>query len=208
MFALGWRIFFRHVDDVLDPRRVRRAAAWSGAAAVVALVGMLALEARLGWTAQPPLRSVAAIVLLAAGVGLLTFACFSTRRPPDPSATINGRQVRASWQNSVRTSVQPYLQRRPCPVAPEDREAVRTDTVLLRRGLIGTVARVTPLLGAGVAAVGAGPLLDVAPWWPVVSVALYVLVLPEYVVRLGRSERARVAAEAAEPLEVAADPTS
>ena len=208
MFALGWRIFFRHVDDVLDPRRVRRAAAWSGGAAVVALVGMLVLEARLGWTAQPPLRSVAAIVLLAAGVGLLTFACFPTRRTPDPSATINGRQVRASWQNSVRTSVQPYLQRRPCPVAPEDREAVRTDTVLLRHGLIGTLARVTPLLGAGVAAVGAGPVLDVAPWWPVVSVALYVLVLPEYLVRLGRSEHARVAAEAAEPLEVPAGPTS
>lgn len=104
MFALGWRIFFRHVDDVLDPRRVRRAAAWSGAAAVVALVGMLVLEARLGWTTQPPLRSVAAIALLAAGVGLLTFACFPTRRPPDPSATINGRQVRASWPDFVSSN--------------------------------------------------------------------------------------------------------
>lgn len=208
MFALGWRIFFRHVDDVLEPRRVRRAAAWSGAAAVVALVGMLVLEARLGWTMQPPLRSVAAIVLLAAGVGLLTFACFPTRRPPDPSATINGRQVRASWQNSVRWSVQPYLLRRPRPVRPEDREAVRTDTVLLRRGLIGTLARVTPLVAAGVAGVLAAFVLEAASWFHLLWMSVYALVLPEYVVRLGRSERARVDAEAAEPLEVPAGPTS
>ncbi|MBF4584920.1 hypothetical protein [Curtobacterium sp. VKM Ac-2887] len=194
MFALGWRIFFRHVDDVLDPRRVRRAAAWSGAAAVVALVGMLVLEARLGWTAQPPLRSVAAIVLLAAGVGLLTFACFPTRRPPDPSATINGRQVRASWQNSVRWSVQPYLLRRPRPVRPEDREAVRTDTVLLRRGLIGTLARVTPVSLAGIAAVAGGLLLGFDHVLSFAWILLSPMSLVEYVVRLGRSERARVAA--------------
>lgn len=195
MFALGWRIFFRHVDDVLDPRRVRRAAAWSGAAAVVALVGMLVLEARLGWTAQPPLRSVAAIVLLAAGVGLLTFACFPTRRPPDPSATINGRQVRASWQNSVRTSVQPYLLRRPRPVRPEDREAVRTDTVLLRRGLIGTLARVTPVSLAGIAAVAGGLLLGFDHVLPFAWILLSPMSLVEHVVRLGRSERARVATD-------------
>lgn len=195
MFALGWRIFFQHVDDVLDPRRVRRAAAWSGAAAVVALVGMLVLEARLGWTAQPPLRSVAAIVLLAAGVGLLTFACFPTRRPPDPSATINGRQVRASWQNSVRTSVQPYLLRRPRPVRPEDREAVRTDTVLLRRGLIGTLARVTPVTLAGVASVAGGLLLGFDHVLPFAWILLSPMSLVEHVVRLGRSERARVATD-------------
>ncbi|MEJ8282706.1 hypothetical protein [Curtobacterium citreum] len=195
MFALGWRIFFRHVDDALDPRRVRRAGGWSGAAAVVALVGMLVLEARLGWTAQPPLRSVAAIVLLAAGVGLLTFACFPTRRPPDPSATINGRQVRASWQNSVRRSMQPYLLRRPRPVRPEDREAVRTDTVLLRRGLIGTLARVTPVSLAGIAAVAGGLLLGFDHVLPFAWILLSPMSLVEHVVRLGRSERARVATD-------------
>lgn len=208
MFALGWRIFFRHVDDVLEPRRVRRAAAWSGAAAVVALVGMLVLEARLGWTTQPPLRSVAAIVLLAAGVGLLTFACFPTRRPPDPSATINGRQVRASWQLAARGATQHYLQRRQVPVPPEHREIVRTDTVLLRRGLIGTLARVTPLVAAGVAGVLAAFVLEAASWFHLLWMSVYALGLAEYVVRLGRSERARVDAEAAEPLEVPAGPTS
>ncbi|MBF4606061.1 hypothetical protein [Curtobacterium sp. VKM Ac-1393] len=198
MLAFGWRVFFRHVDDVLERRRVRRAAAWSGAAGVVALALMLVLEARLHWTEPGHLRSVAGIVLLAAGVGLLTFACFPTRRPPDPSATINGRQVRASWQNSVRTSVQPYLERRPRPVAPDDREAVRTDTVLLRRGLIGTLARITPLLLAGLAAVLGGLLLDYRSWFPAAFVLLHVLRLPEYVVRLGRAERARIAAGPAE----------
>jgi len=98
VFTLGWQVFRRHVTDVLDPARVRRAAVWSRVAAVVVLVGMAVLEARVDWTGTTPVRSVVAMVLLALGVGLLTFACIPTWQPPDPSTTINGRQVRPSWQ--------------------------------------------------------------------------------------------------------------
>lgn len=209
MFTLGRQVFRRHVTDVLDPARVRRAARWSGVAAVVALVGMAVLEARVDWTGTAPVRSVVAMVLLALGVGLLTFACIPTWQPPDPSTTINGRQVRPSWQLSARGAVQLYLQRRPVPVPPEHREVVRTDTVLLRRGLIGTLARVAPVVAAGVAAVLAAFILGNARWFHVLWMASYVLVLSEYVVRLGRAERARLAAESLEPApETPARPTS
>ncbi|MBF4614163.1 hypothetical protein [Curtobacterium sp. VKM Ac-1376] len=117
MFTLGWQVFRRHVTDVLDPARVRRAAAWSGIAAI-----------------------------------------------------------------------------------PEHRDIVRTDTVLLRRGMIGVLARVAPVVAAGVAAVLAAFILGNASWFHVLWMAGYVLVLSEYVVRLGRSERARLAAEALAPV--------
>ncbi|PYY65865.1 hypothetical protein DEJ30_02060 [Curtobacterium sp. MCPF17_003] len=68
VFTLGWQVFRRRVTDVLGPARVRRAARWSGFAAVVALVGMAVLEARLDWTGAAPVRSVAAMVLLALGL--------------------------------------------------------------------------------------------------------------------------------------------
>ncbi|MBT1675217.1 hypothetical protein [Curtobacterium aurantiacum] len=211
MFTLGWQVFRRHVTDVLDPARVRRAALWSGIAAVVALVGMVVLEARVDWTGTTPVRSVVAMVLLALGVGLLTFACIPTWRPPDPSTTINGRQVRPSWQLAARGATQLYVQRRPVPVLPEHRDIVRTDTVLLRRGMIGMLARVAPVVAAGVAAVLAAFILGNARWFHVLWMASYVLVLSEYVVRLGRSERARLAAESLEPEpapETPARPTS
>ncbi|MBT1544325.1 hypothetical protein [Curtobacterium aurantiacum] len=202
MFTLGWQVFRRHVTDVLDPARVRRAA-------VVALVGMVVLEARVDWTGTTPVRSVVAMVLLALGVGLLTFACIPTWRPPDPSTTINGRQVRPSWQLAARGATQLYVQRRPVPVLPEHRDIVRTDTVLLRRGMIGMLARVAPVVAAGVGAVLAAFILGNARWFHVLWMASYVLVLSEYVVRLGRSERARLAAESLEPApETPARPTS
>lgn len=200
MFTLGWQVFRRHVTDVLDPARVRRAALWSAFAAVVALVGMALLEARVDWTGATPVRSVVAMVLLAFGVGLLTFACIPTWQPPDPSTTINGRQVRPSWQWAARPSVRPYLQRRAVPIHPEDRETVRTDTVLLRRGLIGALARTVPLAAAGAAALVGGVVLGGLPvvWalWPVV----YGMHFPDLVVRLGRSERARLSAESHGPV--------
>jgi hypothetical protein len=213
VFTLGWQVFRRHVTDVLDPARVRRASRWSGFAAIVALVGMAVLEARVDWTGTTPVRSVVAMVPLALGVGLLAFACIPTWQPPDPSATINGRQVRPSWQLSARGAVQLYLQRRPVPVLPEHRDIVRTDTVLLRRGLIGTLARVTPVVASGVAAVLAAFVLGTASWFHVLWMASYALVLSEYVVRLGRSERARLAADAVDPApapapETPARPTS
>lgn len=209
MFTLGWQVFLRHVTDVLHPARVRRAALWSGFAAVVALVGMAVLEARVDWAGTTPVRSVVAMVLLALGVGLLTFACTPTWQPPDPSTTINGRQVRPSWQLAARGATQLYLQRRPVPVLPEHREIVRTDTVLLRRGLIGMLARVTPLLGSGLVAVLGAFVLGPASGFHVLLIAVYTIGLSEYFVRLGRSERARLAAESFDPApETPARPTS
>ncbi|KIQ08254.1 hypothetical protein [Curtobacterium flaccumfaciens] len=209
MFTLGWQVFRRHVTDVLDPARVRRAAVWSRVAAVVALVGMAILEARVDWTGTTPVRSVVAMVLLALGVGLLTFACIPTWQPPDPSTTINGRQVRPSWQLAARGATQLYLQRRPVPVLPEHRDIVRTDTVLLRRGLIGMLARVAPLLGSGLVAVLGAFVLGAASGFHVLAIAAYTVGLSEYFVRIGRSERARVAAESLEPApETPARPTS
>ncbi|UXZ58368.1 hypothetical protein ACL00U_02745 [Curtobacterium poinsettiae] len=209
MFTLGWQVFRRHVTDVLDPARVRRAAVWSGVAAVVALVGMAILEARVDWTGTTPVRSVVAMVLLALGVGLLTFACIPTWQPPDPSTTINGRQVRPSWQLAARGATQLYVQRRPVPVLPEHRDIVRTDTVLLRRGLIGMLARVAPLLGSGLVAVLGAFVLGAASGFHVLAIAAYTVGLSEYFVRIGRSERARVAAESLEPApETPARPTS
>jgi hypothetical protein len=199
VFTLGWQVFRRHVTDVLDPARVRRAALWSALAAVVALVGMAALEARVDWTGATPVRSVVAMVLLALGVGLLTFACIPTWRPPDPSTTINGRQVRPSWQVAARGATQLYVQRRPVPVLPGHREIVRTDTVLLRRGLIGMLARAAPLLGSGLVAVLGAFILGPASWFHLLWFVAYTVGLSEYFVRLGRSERARLAAESLEP---------
>jgi hypothetical protein len=209
MFTLGWQVFRRHVTDVLDPARVRPAALWSGFAAVVALVGMAVLEARVDWTGTTPVRSVVAMVLLALGVGLLTFACIPTWQPPDPSTTINGRQVRPSWQLAARGATQLYVQRRPVPVLPQHREIVRTDTFLLRRGLIGTLARVAPLLGSGLVAALGAFALGAASGFQVLLIAVYMIGLSEYVVKLGRSERARLAAESLEPApETPARPTS
>jgi hypothetical protein len=209
VFTLGWQVFRRHVTDVLDPARVRRAAVWSRVAAVVVLVGMAVLEARVDWTGTTPVRSVVAMVLLALGVGLLTFACIPTWQPPDPSTTINGRQVRPSWQLAARGATQLYVQRRPVPVLPEHRDIVRTDTVLLRRGLIGMLARVAPLLGSGLVAVLGAFVLGAASGFLVLAIAAYTVGLSEYFVRIGRSERARVAAESLEPApETPARPTS
>ena len=209
MFKIGWQVFRRHVTDVLDPARVRRAALWSGFAAAVALVGMAVLEARVDWTGTTPVRSVVAMVLLALGVGLLAFACIPTWQPPDPSTTINGRQVRPSWQLAARGATQLYVQRRPVPVLPEHRDVVRTDTGLLRRGLIGMLARVAPLLGSGLVAVLGAFVLGAASGFHVLAIAAYTVGLSEYFVRIGRSERARVAAESLEPApETPARPTS
>jgi hypothetical protein len=170
---------------------------------------MAVLEARVDWTGTTPVRSVVAMVLLALGVGLLTFACIPTWQPPDPSTTINGRQVRPSWQLAARGATQLYVQRRPVPVLPEHREIVRTDTVLLRRGLIGMLARVTPLLGSGLVAVLGAFALGAASGFHVLLIAVYTIGLSEYVVKLGRSERARLAAESLEPApETPARPTS
>jgi hypothetical protein len=195
MFTLGWQVFRRHVTDVLDPARVRRAARWSGFAAVVALVGMAVLEARVDWTGTTPVRSVVAMVLLALGVGLLTFACIPTWQPPDPSTSAGATLVAA--RRAGRHAALRAASAGAGPAgAPRDR---RTDTVLLRRGLIGMLARAAPLLGSGLVVVLGAFILGPASWFHVLWIAVYTVGLSEYFVRLGRSERARLSAEALEP---------
>lgn len=206
MLALGWQVFRRHAFDVLDRGRMRRAGLWSAGTAVVAAAAMTVLQARLGWTGTGPASSAVGIALLAVGVGLVVFACLPTRRPPDPSATINGRQVRPTERAAVRAAVEPYLLRRPRPVRPEDREVVRTDTVLLRRSLIGTLRRAAPAVLSVVAAVGALVALGQLRWWYLAWAAVWVGQVSETLVRLGRSERARRAAEAAEAAEPSEPP--
>ncbi|MFJ4295057.1 hypothetical protein [Curtobacterium sp. NPDC089689] len=190
----------RHAGDVFDRARVRRAAGIAGAATVVSVVALSALEARFGWAGTGLVRSVVAIAFLALGVGLLVFGCVPTRRPLDPAATINGRPVRVDLRFAARPTTKRYLRRRAVPVAPEDRDAVLADTMLLRRGLIALIGRAGPLLGGGVAAAVACVVAGWAQWFPLLWVAGYALSLPGYLADLGRTERARRAAlDAPEP---------
>jgi hypothetical protein len=199
VFILGWRVLLARIGTVVDAARVHRAAWIAVACSVVVLVGAVALQLAFGWAGTGPARPVVVIALVSLGLGSIVFSCFPTDRPLDPAATINGRQVRPDWQMSVRGSVQPYLGRQQRPVAPEDREAVLTDVRLLQRGLIRRLTRLTPLLGGiallGVAAFVGSDLRPIGLLWA----ALYVCALPELVVRLGRSERARLAALSADP---------
>lgn len=200
MFRLGCSVFRRHTGDVFDRARVRRAAWIAGAATVVSVVALSALEARFGWAGTGLVRSVVAIALLAIGIGLLVFGCVPTRRPLDPAATINGRPVRVDLRFAARPKTKRYLRRRAVPVAPEDRDAVLADTMLLRRGLIALIGRAGPLLGGGVAAAVACVVAGWAQWFPLLWVAGYVLSAPGYLADLGRTERARLAAlDAPEP---------
>ncbi|MEK6311626.1 MAG: hypothetical protein V4755_13045 [Curtobacterium sp.] len=197
MFRLGCSVFRRHAGDVFDHARVRRAAAIAAAALVVSVVALSGLEARLGWTGTGPVRSVVAIALLALGVGLLAFGCIPTRRPLEPAATINGRPVRVDLRFAARPTTKRYLRRRAEPVPPEDRDAVLTDTLLLRRGLIALIGRAGPLLGAGVAAACACVVTGGMQWFTLLWIAGYAFSLPGWLVDLGRTERARRAALAA-----------
>ncbi len=187
-----------HAGDVFDRARVRRAVGIAAAAVVVSVVAMIGLEARLGWTHVGPVRSGVAIALLALGVGLFVLGCVPTRRPPDPAATINGRQVRVDWRLAARPTTKRYFGWRAVPVDPSDRDAVLADAVLLRRGLIGVIGRAAPLLGALALAAVAGrvPRCRVRALAAAgVDGAVPVLVVG-YVADLGRTERARLAARA------------
>ncbi|KTR08363.1 hypothetical protein [Curtobacterium luteum] len=197
MFRLGCSVFRRHAGDVFDRARVRRAVAIAAAAFAVSVVALSGLEARLGWTGTGPVRSAVAIALLALGVGLLTFGCIPTRHPLDPAATINGRPVRVDLRFAARPTTKRYLRRRAVPVAPEDRDAVLTDTLLLRRGLIALIGRAGPLLGAGVAAACACVVTAWTQWFPLLWVVGYAFSIPGTLADLGRTERARLAALAA-----------
>lgn len=196
MFRLGCSVLRRHAGDVFDPARVRRAVGIAAAAVVISVVAMVGLEARLGWTHTGPVRSVVAIALLALGVGLFVLGCVPTRRPLDPAATINGRQVRTDWRLAARPATKRYFGWRAVPVDPSDRDAVLADAVLLRRGLTGLIGRAAPLLGALAFAVVGFRSAGFEYWLPVFWVVLYGCSLVGYVADLGRTERARLAAGA------------
>lgn len=199
MFRLGWQVLRERIPTVVDPARARRAVWIAAACSVVVLVGAVALQLAFGWAGTGPVRPVVVIALVSLGLGSIVFSGFRTDRPLDPAATINGRQVRPDWQMSVRWSVQPYLARRQLPVTPEDRAAVLTDVGLLQRGLVRRLTRLAPLLGGvallGIAAFARSDVRPIALLWA----AVYVCTLPDLVVRLGRSERARLAALAVDP---------
>lgn len=199
MFRLGWQVLWERIGDVVDSAGVRRAIRISVVAAVFALIAAVVLQVRFAWAGTSVLGAVAALALVALGFGLLLFSCFPTARPVDPAATINGRQVRPDTLMAVRWSVQPYLDRRPRPVAPDDRAAVLNDVPLLQRGLIRRLSRFGPtIVGLALLCLGAivaGGFHSVVFLWPV----LYVGMIPDMVVRLGRSERARLAALATTP---------
>ncbi|GGL04768.1 hypothetical protein JOE58_003137 [Curtobacterium luteum] len=196
MFRLGCSVLRRHAGDVFDPARVRRAVGIAAAAVVISVVAMVGLEARLGWTHTGPVRSVVAIALLALGVGLFVLGCVPARRPLDPAATINGRQVRIDWRLAARPATKRYFGWRAVPVDPSDRDAVLADAVLLRRGLTGLIGRAAPLLGALAFAVVGFRSAGFEYWLPVFWVVLYGCSLVGYVADLGRTERARLAARA------------
>lgn len=199
MFRLGWQVLWARVGEVVDPARVRRAARITAVVTAVALVAAVVLQLRFPWAGSTPLGAVVAITLMTPGFGLLLFSCFPTARPVDPAATINGRQVRPDAQLTVRWSVQPYLDRRPRPIAPDDRAAILNDVPSLQRGTVRRLSRLGPLF-LGLALVGLGAIAAVGFHTAfVVWGVLYVGLLPEMLVRLGRSERARRAALATEP---------
>lgn len=188
------------LGEVLDPARVRRAAWLAGGIAALALIGLVALHRANGWAGTGILGPVLTIAFSTIGVGAVAYACFPTARAAGPELRTDGRQIRPDWQLSVRWQVQPYLGRKPRPVAPEDRAAVLEDVPLLQRGLARRLSRLGPLLlgvvAGAIAGLFGGQIEVFVVLWPFV----YLLTLPDMVVRLGRAERARTAAlEAPEP---------
>ncbi|WP_439693702.1 hypothetical protein ACRQ4B_05595 [Curtobacterium sp. SP.BCo] len=199
MFRLGWQVLWTRIGAVVDVERVRRAAVIAAAVTLVAVVVSVVLQLRSAWAGSSPLGAGVAIALTTVGVGLLLFSCFPTARPLEPAATINGRQVRPDALLTVRWSVEPYLVHRPKPITPDDRAAVLDDVHLLQRGLIGRLSRFGPMtLGLALLGLGFGVATEFRSV-AFLSVLLYVGLIPDLVVRLGRSERARLAALATEP---------
>lgn len=197
MLRLGWQTFCAHLAEVVDPARVRRAAWVAVIVGVIVIAGLFALQLLTAWPGVGPFRSVFGTVVTGLGIGAVAFACCPTAIPPDPSSTINGRQVRADHQMNVRWSVEPYLLRRGRPVQASDRAAVLNDVPLLRRGLVRRLTRLGPLM-IGIALLGCAWLLlgsvqSLVILWPF----FYLALLPELLVRLGRAERAGAAALAA-----------
>lgn len=197
MFRLGWETYRQVVGEVVSPTRARRALVIALVCTVIAAVGMAALDIAVHWT-RPGSLGATVIVLLSLGVGSVAFACCPVAVPIEPRATINGRQVRPDTARTVRWSVQRYLGARPPAIAPEDREAVLVDTTLFRRGVTLDLTRGTALITGGILATIGGASVGFTHLWPVFML-VYAGNLPSALLRLGRAERARRAAEALTP---------
>ena len=206
MFKLGWQVFREQLGEVVDPVRARRAVWLALAVTVLGCVGLVVLQDAFRWAGSGPFHAPVTILLATLGVGLIAFSCCPTARPPATANTINGRQVRAGWQLTVRWSVQPYLGRVPQAVAPDDRAAVLNDVPLLQRGLIRQLSRIGPVL-IGFALLGLAALsADGVHAYGLALGLVYVCTLPDLVLRLGRAERARLAALAVTPPDPDAGP--
>ena len=196
MFRLGWQVFRAQFADAVSVDRFRRALRIGVLAAVVAAVVMVVTEASFHWASTSTGLTATVIVLLSVATGLLALACCPFAQPLDPAATINGRQVRPDTARTVRTSVRPYLRRKPPAVRPEDREAVLVDTALLRRGLVLDLTRWAPLLGAGLLAAVAAWTAGAVPAYILLYFVLWSVGMLDRLRELGRAERARRAAGA------------
>ncbi|OII38149.1 hypothetical protein BIU98_14840 [Curtobacterium sp. MMLR14_010] len=203
MFRLGWQVFRAQFADAVSVDRFRRALRIGVLAAVVAAVVMVVTEASSHWASTSTGLTVVVIVLLSVATGLLALACCPFAQPLDPAATINGRQVRPDTARTVRTSVKPYLQRKPPAVDPEDREAVLVDTALLRRGLVLDLTRWGPCLGAGLLAAVAAWTAGAIPAYILLYFVPWSVGMLDRVRELGRAERARRAAAALPPHDAA-----
>lgn len=196
MFRLGWQVFRDRARDVVAPDRLRRAVLVAALVAVVAAVALVGTELAFGWAHGGPIRRALIIALFAVGVGLVAFGAFPLTPPADTAWTINGRAVRAEDAVTTRWSVQRYLVRRMPEVLPADREVVLLDVALLQRGLTKRMIRGTAMLLGGLSAAAAVLILgftaNLTPVWFV----LYLGTIPDGLVRLGRAERARLAAAA------------
>lgn len=194
MFRLGWRAFRTHFGDAVSVVKFRRALVVGAMLAVVAAAVMTGLDIAFDWTGPGAGRGTLAVALLSLGVGLVAVACCPMSRPLDPAATINGRQVRPDTARTVRGSVQRYLARRMPEIRPGDREAVLTDTLLYRRGVIRDITRWSPLVLGGLLASLAALLLGTFWEWAPVWFVIYAGNIGGWLHGLGRAERARAAA--------------
>lgn len=196
---LGWQVMRGLLGQVVDLARVRRALWIAGAVAAAVLGALVALHLVNGWAGTGSLRPGLVVAAVTASVFLLVYACCPTAREVGPELRINGRQVRPNTALAVRWEVRPYLDRVRRPVHPEHREAILNDVPLLQRGLVRRLTRLAPLLLA--VAIGAAVVLTTgraqvfAVLWPFV----YLFTLPDMVLRIGRSERARRDALATPP---------
>lgn len=202
MFRLGWQVLRARFREDVSLERFRRAVTFGLVVGVVAGVVLGVTAAQTGWAGAGTARSTVVVVSTALAAGLLTMSCFPVKQTADPPATINGRQVRPDTMRLARDSVQRYLRRRMPQVLPEDRDAVLQDTALMRRTLVVDVVRASPgLIGVALLAITALVVSD-GRGLSFIIVAGYTSLMPTYVTRLGRAERAHRAATALPPSEL------